>query len=88
MAVVDNCRFKVEITYLKTNWSPGTWFFRITKARMDEFADELFIGTQPWNDVLDRNRFGIPNLIKYTSDLLINLIQEWWVVLFSTRFSC
>ena len=29
--------------------------------------------------VLDRSRFGILNLVKYNSDLLINLIQEQWV---------
>jgi hypothetical protein len=48
----------------------------ISKARMDEFADEFFNTTQPWNEVLDRSRFGIPNLVKYTSKLLINLIQD------------
>ena len=48
----------------------------ITKARMDEFADEFFNSTQPWNEILDRSRFGIPNLVKYTSKLLIDLIQD------------
>ena len=48
----------------------------ITKARMDELADEFFNDTQPWNEILDRRRFGIPNLVKYTSELLIKLIQD------------
>jgi hypothetical protein len=48
----------------------------ITKARMDEVADEFFDGTEPWNDILDRSRFGIPNLVRYTSELLIKLIEE------------
>lgn len=49
---------------------------RTTKARMDELADEFFNNTQPWSEVLDRNRFGIPKLVKYISELLIKVIQD------------
>jgi hypothetical protein len=48
----------------------------ITKSRMDELADEFFNDTQPWNEISDRRRFGIPNLVKYMSELLIKLIHE------------
>ena len=47
-----------------------------TKARLNELADELFDDIPPWNEILDRSRFGIPNLVRYTSDLLIQLIQD------------
>ena len=48
----------------------------ITKTRLNELADEFFDDTSPWNEILDRSRFGIPNLVKYTSDLLVQLIQD------------
>lgn len=48
----------------------------ITKSGMDDVADEFFNNTDPWNEISDRSRFGIPNLVKYTSALLIKLIQE------------
>jgi hypothetical protein len=48
----------------------------ITTSGMNDLADEFFNDTPPWNEILDRSRFGIPNLVKYTSALLIEFIQE------------
>ena len=48
----------------------------VTKLQMEHDAEEFFNGTAPWNEILDRARFGIPNFIRYISTLLVQLIED------------
>lgn len=48
----------------------------IKQVKLNRLADEFFNNASPWNEISDRSRFGIPNLVRYTSDLLIQLIHD------------
>ena len=48
----------------------------VTELQMEQKAEEFFDGTAPWNEILDRNRFGIPNFVRYISSLLVQLIED------------
>jgi hypothetical protein len=48
----------------------------LSKIEAQEEEDNFFNSTPPWNQVEDRTRFGVPNLVNYVSTLLIQLIDE------------
>lgn len=48
---------------------------KVTRADSVNTATEFFNNTPPWN-TMDRNRFGIPNLVTDISRLLANLIEN------------
>lgn len=48
----------------------------ILRAESERRAAEYFDSTQPWRDILDRNRFGVPNLATFFSGLLVARIES------------
>jgi hypothetical protein len=48
----------------------------ITPAESMRKATQFFNDTPPWNNVADRNRFGIPGLVTDISRLLVSLIEN------------
>ncbi|KAJ7853672.1 P-loop containing nucleoside triphosphate hydrolase protein [Mycena olivaceomarginata] len=49
----------------------------ILRAESERRAAEYFDSTQPWRDILDRNRFGVPNLATFLSGLLVARIESY-----------
>ncbi|KAJ7140089.1 P-loop containing nucleoside triphosphate hydrolase protein [Mycena crocata] len=47
----------------------------ITRAESETRAAEYFDSTQPWRDIADRSRFGVPNLATFLSELLVARIE-------------
>ncbi|KAF8198265.1 P-loop containing nucleoside triphosphate hydrolase protein [Mycena galopus ATCC 62051] len=49
----------------------------ISRAESERFAAEYFDSNQPWQDIADRSRFGVPNLATFLSKLLIDRIESY-----------
>ncbi|KAJ6552047.1 P-loop containing nucleoside triphosphate hydrolase protein [Mycena vulgaris] len=47
----------------------------ISRAESERRAAEYFDTTQPWKDIVDRTRFGVPNLATFLSQLLVARIE-------------
>ncbi|KAJ7279968.1 P-loop containing nucleoside triphosphate hydrolase protein [Mycena rebaudengoi] len=47
----------------------------VSRAESESRATEYFATTQPWRDIVDRSRFGVPNLAAFLSQLLIERIE-------------
>ncbi|KAJ6558304.1 P-loop containing nucleoside triphosphate hydrolase protein [Mycena capillaripes] len=47
----------------------------ISRAESERRAAEYFDSTQPWRDIVDRSRFGVPNLAAFLSKLLVARIE-------------
>ncbi|KAJ6621042.1 P-loop containing nucleoside triphosphate hydrolase protein [Mycena sp. CBHHK59/15] len=47
----------------------------ISRAESERRAADYFDSTQPWKDILDRSRFGVPNLTAFLSKLLVARIE-------------
>ncbi|KAJ6632403.1 P-loop containing nucleoside triphosphate hydrolase protein [Mycena sp. CBHHK59/15] len=47
----------------------------ISRAESERRAADYFDSTQPWKDILDRSRFGVPNLTAFLSELLVTRIE-------------
>ncbi|KAJ7841840.1 P-loop containing nucleoside triphosphate hydrolase protein [Mycena leptocephala] len=47
----------------------------ISRAESERRAAEYFDSTQPWRDITDRSRFGVPNLATFLSELLVARIE-------------
>ncbi|KAJ7609630.1 P-loop containing nucleoside triphosphate hydrolase protein [Roridomyces roridus] len=48
----------------------------ITKTESERRATEYFDSTQPWRDIADRSRFGVPNLSACLSRLLVSHMED------------
>ncbi|KAJ7102892.1 P-loop containing nucleoside triphosphate hydrolase protein [Mycena epipterygia] len=48
----------------------------ISRAESERRAAEYFDSTQPWRDIVDRSRFGVPNLAAFLSQLLVARIEH------------
>ncbi|KAJ7641667.1 P-loop containing nucleoside triphosphate hydrolase protein [Roridomyces roridus] len=48
----------------------------ITKSESERRATEYFDSTQPWRDIADRSRFGVPNLSACLSRLLVSHMED------------
>lgn len=48
----------------------------ISRVESDRRAAEYFDSTQPWRDIADRSRFGVPNLAAFLSQLLVARIEN------------
>ncbi|KAJ7609650.1 P-loop containing nucleoside triphosphate hydrolase protein [Roridomyces roridus] len=48
----------------------------ITKTESERRATEYFNSTQPWRDITDRSRFGVPNLSACLSRLLVSHMED------------
>ncbi|TFK32039.1 P-loop containing nucleoside triphosphate hydrolase protein [Crucibulum laeve] len=48
----------------------------ISRVESNRLASEFFDSTSPWNEVAERNRFGIPNFVDDISRLLVKLIAN------------
>ncbi|KAJ7242403.1 P-loop containing nucleoside triphosphate hydrolase protein [Mycena haematopus] len=49
----------------------------IPRAESERRAAEYFDTTQPWRDIVDRSRFGVPNLATFLSKLLVARIESY-----------
>ncbi|KAH6879683.1 P-loop containing nucleoside triphosphate hydrolase protein [Coprinopsis sp. MPI-PUGE-AT-0042] len=47
-----------------------------TRTELQQLEMSFFNSTDPWKGLADRSRFGIPNFVKSTSKLLVNLIER------------
>ncbi|KAH6903999.1 P-loop containing nucleoside triphosphate hydrolase protein [Coprinopsis sp. MPI-PUGE-AT-0042] len=47
-----------------------------TRTELQHLEMSFFNSTDPWKGLADRSRFGIPNFVKSTSKLLVNLIER------------
>ena len=47
-----------------------------TAEVLQDQEKQFFENTDPWRGMADRSRFGIPNFIRSTSQLLVNLIEK------------
>jgi hypothetical protein len=51
----------------------------ITTHEAQKLATAFFDATDPWSDMKDRSRFGVPNFVANISELLVNLIEKKYV---------
>ena len=49
---------------------------QLPRSESERLADGFFRTRSPWNQMTDRSRFGIPNLVKDISALLVKWIEE------------
>ncbi|KAF7361538.1 hypothetical protein MSAN_01187400 [Mycena sanguinolenta] len=49
----------------------------ISRAESERRAAQYFDSTQPWRDIVDRSRFGVPNLATFLSELLVERIENY-----------
>ncbi|KAJ6510740.1 P-loop containing nucleoside triphosphate hydrolase protein [Mycena sanguinolenta] len=49
----------------------------ISRAESERRAAAYFDSTQPWRDIVDRSRFGVPNLATFLSGLLVEHIENY-----------
>ncbi|KAE9399931.1 P-loop containing nucleoside triphosphate hydrolase protein [Gymnopus androsaceus JB14] len=48
---------------------------RLSRTESEELSAEFFANNDPWNDFVNRSRFGVPNFVKDISRLLLGLIE-------------
>jgi hypothetical protein len=53
----------------------------ISGTRSARRAEDFFKSTSPWNQIVDRSRFGVPNLVANLSRILVQLIEQTLVIL-------
>jgi vacuolar protein sorting-associated protein 1 len=52
----------------------------IARRVLIQQAADFFDKTPPWKDVTDRSRFGIPSFVANVSTLLVQLIEQTFVI--------
>ncbi|EPQ53379.1 hypothetical protein GLOTRDRAFT_79497 [Gloeophyllum trabeum ATCC 11539] len=48
----------------------------LTRAQSIQRAQQFFESKSPWKEISDRSRLGIPGLVSYASDLLLQCMEE------------
>jgi hypothetical protein len=49
---------------------------RLSRAETENLAEEFFQARSPWNEMINRKRFGVPNLVRDASALLVQYIEK------------
>lgn len=52
----------------------------LSRAEMQDIANEFFSSEEPWNQFADQGRFGIPALVTSLSHHLITIIDKTYVL--------
>ena len=49
---------------------------RLSRAEIENLAEEFFQTRSPWNEMVNRKQFGVPNLVRDASTLLVHYIEK------------
>jgi len=74
--VLEDKEHKLKHGYYCVRLPDDRQRLQLTKAEFQREADRYFTTTPPWSQMAVQNRFGVPNLVKDVSKLLVELIES------------